>query len=88
MISPLAEILAAANRAAPAPPQAMIAPTNLAGIFANHDQQAMDQYKTQIGQQNAQYGALASLGAAGINAFAPGAGTALKAAGTLATSGR
>lgn len=86
-MSPLAQILAVANRQAPAPPQATIAPTNVAGIYANNDAQNMDAYKAQIAQQNAMYGGLATLGAAGINAFAPGAGTALKGAGSLFMGG-
>lgn len=85
--SPLAQILAEANRAPPTPPQANISPTNVAGIYANNDAQNMDAYKAQIAQQNAQWGALAALGGAGINAFAPGAGTALKGAGSLFMGG-
>lgn len=77
-MSPLAQVLAVANRPPQAPPQATVAPTNVAGIYANNDAQNMDAYKAQIAQQNAQWGALASLGGAGINAFAPGAGSALK----------
>lgn len=67
-MSPLAQILAVANRQAPAPPQAAVAPTNVAGIYANNDAQNMDRYKAQVGQQNAMYGGLASLGSAGIGA--------------------
>ena len=86
-MSPLAQILAVANRQAPAPPQATVAPTNVAGIFANNDSQKMDAYKAQISQQNAEYGGLATLGAAGINAFFPGAGTALKGLGGVLMGG-
>lgn len=86
-MSPLAQLLAAANRPAPAPPQGTVAPTNVAGIYANNDAQNMDAYKAQIAQQNAQWGALAALGGAGINAFAPGAGSALKGGGSLFMGG-
>lgn len=73
-VSPLAQILAQANRQPPVPPQATIAPTNVAGIYANNDAQNMDVYKQKIAQQNAQFGGLAQLGSAGIAAaakFAP-----------------
>lgn len=86
-MSPLAQILATANRPPPVPPQATIAPTNVAGIYANNDAQNMDAYKAQIAQQNAMWGGLAALGGAGINAFGPGAGTALKGAGSLFMGG-
>lgn len=69
-MSPLAQILAVANRPAPTPPQTQIAPTNVAGIYANNDAQNMDRYKAQVAQQNAMYGGLASLGSAGISAGA------------------
>lgn len=78
MSSPLAQVLAMANRPAPPPPQTSVNPTNVAGIYANHDAQLMDQYKAQIAQQNAQFGGLAQLGGAGILAFAPGIGSTLK----------
>lgn len=68
-MSPLAQILATANRPAPAPPQTTVAPTNVAGIYANNDAQNMDAYKAQIAQNNAMWGGLASLGSAGIGAL-------------------
>lgn len=68
MSSPLAQVLAMANRPPPAPPQMTVQPTNVAGIYANNDAQNMDAYKAQIAQQNAQFGGLAQLGAAGIGA--------------------
>lgn len=68
-MSPLAQILATANRPPPAPPQATIQPTNVAGIYANNDAQNMDAYKAQVGQQNSMFGGLASLGSAGIGAL-------------------
>jgi hypothetical protein len=40
----------------------------------------MDKYKADLSQQNAMWGGLASLAGAGINAFAPGAGTLFTAA--------
>lgn len=67
-MSPLAQILAVANREPPAPPQATVAPTNVAGIYANNDAQNMAGYQAQLAQQNAQFGGLASLGSAAIGA--------------------
>lgn len=79
-MSPLAQILAQANRPAPAPPQTTVAPTNVAGIYANNDAQNMAAYNAQLAQQNAQFGGLASLGSAGIGAL----GKYLSAAGPAA----
>jgi hypothetical protein len=77
--SPLAQVLAMVNRQDPQPPQATIAPTPVASIYAANDQQKMDAYKSQLAQQNAMYGALASLGGAAIGAggryFGGGAGS-------------
>lgn len=73
-MSPLAEILAQANRQPPVPPQAQIQPTPVASIFAANDAQKMDAYKSQLAQQNAQFGGMAQLGSAGLAAaakFAP-----------------
>lgn len=94
MSSPLAQILAMAQRPAPAPPQTTVAPTNVAGIYANNDAQKMDAYKAQVAQQNAQFGGLASLGSAGISALgksgllsglgAAGAGADVSAGGLAA----
>lgn len=70
MSSPLTQILMEANRQAPAPTPATVAPTNVAGIYNNYDQATMDAYKAQIAQQNAQFGGLASLGSAGITGLA------------------
>lgn len=67
-MSPLAQVLASANRPAPAPPQPTVAPTNVAGIYANNDAQNMDAYKAQLAAQNAKFGGLASLGSAAIGA--------------------
>lgn len=67
-MTPLAQILATANRSPIAPTPTQVAPTNVAGIYANNDAQKMDAYKAQLGQQNAMYGGLASLGSAGIGA--------------------
>lgn len=88
-MSPLAQILATANRPAAAPPQATVAPTNVAGIYANNDAQNMDAYKAQIAQQNAQFGGLASLGSAGIGALGKGlfGGAGSAAAGSGGTIG-
>jgi hypothetical protein len=69
MPSPLAQVLAQANRPAPPPPQPTIQPTNVAGIYANNDAQKMAEYQAQLAQQNAQFGGLASLGSAGIGAL-------------------
>lgn len=82
-MSPLAQILATANRAAPAPPQTTVQPTNVAGIYANNDSQRMDEYKAQLAQQNAQFGGLASLGSAAIGA----GGKLLGGAGTAGAAG-
>lgn len=67
-MSPLAQVLATANRPPPAPPQTTVQPTNVAGIYANNDAQNMDAYKAQLAQQNAQFGGLAGLGSAAIGA--------------------
>lgn len=67
-MSPLAEVLANASRPAPQPSQPTVAPTNVAGIYANNDAQNMAAYQAQLAQQNAQYGGLASLGGALIGA--------------------
>lgn len=67
-MSPLAMILAQANRQPGAPPQTTVAPTNVAGIYANNDAQKMAEYQAQLAQQNAQFGGLASLGSAAIGA--------------------
>lgn len=72
MSSPLAQVLAMANRPAPPPPQTTVNPTNVAGIYANNDAQNMDAYKAQIAQQNGMFGGLASLGSAGIGALGKG----------------
>lgn len=68
MPSPLAMALAEANRPAQAPAQPTVAPTNVSGIYANNDAQKMAEYQAQLGQQNAQFGGLASLGSALIGA--------------------
>jgi hypothetical protein len=86
-MSPLAQILAQANRPAPAPPQATIAPTNVAGIYANNDAQKMDAYKAQLAQQNAEFGGLASLGSAGIGVLGKGLFSSAPAAAAGATGG-
>lgn len=78
MASPLAAALMLDRQPVPTPPQATINPTNVAGIYANNDAQKMDQYKAQLAQQNSMFGGLASLGSAGLLAFAPGIGSALK----------
>lgn len=70
-MSPLVQILAAANRQPPAPPQTTVAPTPVASIYANNDAQKMDQYKAQLAAENAKFGGLASLGSSGILAFGP-----------------
>jgi hypothetical protein len=67
-MSPLAQVLAMANRPAPTPPQTQVQPTNVAGIYANNDAQKMAAYQDQLQQQNAMYGGLASLGSAAIGA--------------------
>jgi hypothetical protein len=67
-MSPLVQILAEANKPAPAPTPATVYPTNVASIYNNYDQAQMDAYKAQIAQQNAQFGGLASLGSAAIGA--------------------
>lgn len=85
-MSPLAQVLATANRAPPAPPQATIAPTNVAGIYANNDAQNMDAYKAQLAQQNSMFGGLAGLGAAGIGAAGKGLFGGAGAAGAAAPS--
>lgn len=66
-MSPLAMILANASRQAPSPVPTQVAPTNVAGIYANHDQQMMDKYKADLANQNAMWGGLASLGGAGVS---------------------
>lgn len=86
-MSPLEQILATANRPAPAPTPAQIAPTNVAGIDNNYNQAKMDEYKAQIAQQNGMFGGLAALGGAGISALpkllgGAGAGTAALGAGS------
>jgi len=83
-MSPLAQILAVANRPAAAPTPATIAPTNVAGIYNNYNQAQMDAYKAQLAQQNAMFGGLASLGGAGISALPKLLGSG---AGTAAASG-
>jgi hypothetical protein len=45
MSSPLAMVLAEANRQAPQPSQPTVAPTNVAGIYANNDAQNMAAYQ-------------------------------------------
>lgn len=87
-MSPLAQVLMEANRQAPAPTPATIAPTNVAGIYNNYDQAQMDAYKAELGQQNSMFGGLASLGSAGISVLPKllggGAGAAGAAAGPSA----
>jgi predicted lipid-binding transport protein (Tim44 family) len=68
-MSPLAQILAQANRQAPAPPQATIQPTDVTGAFATADQANNQAYQSQVAAQNGMYGGLASLGGAGIGAL-------------------
>lgn len=80
-MSPLATVLAQANRPAPAPPQTNVATTPVASIYAANDQQKMDQYKAQMAQQNSQFGGLASLGSAGISILPKLLGGAGAAAG-------
>jgi len=86
MNSPLAQILAQANRPAPAPTPATLYPTNVAGIYNNYDQAQMDAYKAQLGQQNSMFGGLASLGSAGISTLPKllGGGAAAGSAGSTA----
>lgn len=81
MASPLAMALMLDRQAPPPIPQTQIAPTNVAGIYANNDAQNMDAYKAKLGQQNAQYGGLASLGSAGISVLPKLFGGAGAAAG-------
>lgn len=84
-MSPLATVLAAANRPAPTPAQATIQPTPVASIYAANDQQNMDAYKAQLAQQNSMFGGLASLGSAAIGAGGKyAAGSALGGAGAAA----
>ncbi|MHB8273072.1 hypothetical protein [Bradyrhizobium sp.] len=68
MTSPLVQILAEANKQAPAPTPPTVYPTNVASIYNNYDQAQMDAYKAQIAQANANFGGLASLGSAAIGA--------------------
>lgn len=82
-MSPLAQVLATANRPAPPPPQPTVATTPVASIYANNDSQNMDAYKAQLAQQNAQFGGLASLGSAAIGA----GGKLLGGAGASAAAG-
>jgi hypothetical protein len=86
-MSPLASILAEANRQAPTPVPTSVQPTNVAGIYANHDQQAMDAYKAELAQQNAMFGGLASLGSAGISALPKLLGSGGAAAGAADIGG-
>jgi hypothetical protein len=78
-------VLAEANKPAPTPPQTQVQPTNVAGIYANNDAQNMAAYQAQLGQQNAEFGGLASLGSAGIGALGKYLGGA--AAGSAAAGG-
>lgn len=78
MSSPLAQVIAEANRPAPAPTPSTIAPTNVAGIYNNYAQQQEQQYKDQLAQNNAMWGGLATLGGAGISAFGPGIFSGIK----------
>lgn len=86
MSSPLAQVLAQANRPAPTPTPATVYPTNVASIYNNYDQAQMDAYKAQIAQQNAQFGGLASLGSAGISVLPKLLGGAGAAAGVGAAA--
>lgn len=83
-MSPLAQILATANRSAAAPTPTQVAPTNVAGIYANNDAQKMAAYQAQLQQQNAEFGGLASLGSAAIGAGAKFLAPSAAAAGTAA----
>ena len=83
MSSPLTQVLAEANGQTPAPTAATVYPTNVASIYNNYDQAKMDAYKAQLAQQNAQFGGLASLGAAGISVLPKFLGGAGAAAGTV-----
>jgi hypothetical protein len=80
MVSPLAQVLSVANRPTAAPNPVNVQTTPVASIYANNDAQKMEQYKSDLAQQNAMWGGLASLGGAGIKAFGP----SLFGAGALA----
>lgn len=86
-MSPLAQILAQAYQKPPTPVPTTVQPTPVASIYANHDAQAMDAYKAQLAQQNAQFGGLASLGSAGILAGAKLFGGGGGSGAAAATSG-
>ncbi len=86
-MSPLAQILATANRPAPAPDPATLQPTNVAGIYNNYNQAMEDQYKSQLAQNNAMFGGLASLGSAGISVLPKLLGGGAAAGGAAASGG-
>lgn len=52
------------------PAQTSVAPTDVVGATSAANSAAMAQYQAQLAQQNSMYGGLASLGAAGIMAYA------------------
>ena len=53
-----------------APPQVSVTPTDVAQIYKNAQEAALQAYQAQLNQRNAMLGNLTSLGRAGLSAFA------------------
>lgn len=70
MASPLAAVLGQ-QPPAQAMPTPTVAGTNVAGIYNDSYNAAMEKYKADMARQNAMWGGLAGLGGAGITAFGP-----------------
>lgn len=70
MASPLAMVLGQ-QAPAQATPTPTVAGTNVAGIFKDSYDAAMEKYKADMARNNAMWGGLAGLGGAGITAFGP-----------------
>ncbi len=69
MPSPLALALMQQQPIA-APPQVSVTPTDVAQIYKNSQDAALQAYQAQLNQRNAMLGNFTSLGRAGLSAFA------------------
>ncbi len=69
MPSPLALALMQQQPIA-APPQVSVTPTDVAQIYKNSQDAALQAYQAQLNQRNAMFGNLTALGRAGLSALA------------------
>lgn len=89
MASPLAlALMQADQQATPQQPfRATVAPTDVEKAYSDYNNAMEQAYAAKVAQQNAMYGGLASLGGAGLLAFAPGIKSGISGLGSLLMGG-